>query len=106
MEKGFNFMASLIPILMESEKWADISLHDPEICAAEKEASEILKKLKSIHPEDTKLLFALDTAMGSVATAYMAAAILYGMSIAMDIRDATANPTACLQSIAAGSGVA
>ena len=91
----------MIPKLMASEEWAAISLHDPEICAAEKEVSTILQKLKSIHPEDAELLFALDCAVGRAETAYMMAAILYGMSVAMDIRAAMANLTAYLQYIEA-----
>ena len=104
MEKGFNTMVAMIPELMASKEWAAISLHDPEICAAEKEVSTILQKLKSIHPEDAELLFALDCAVGYAEAAYIMAAILYGMAIAMDIRDATANPAAYLQYIKAGRG--
>lgn len=106
MKKGFSIMEEMIPKLMASEEWTAISLHDPEIRASEEEVSTIFKKLKSNHPEEAELFFDLDCAVGRAETAYMMAAILYGMSVAMDIRAAMANLTAYLQYIEAGRGAA
>ena len=101
MEKGFQTMAAAIDGIMGTLEWDKFCRMDPTVQIKSELVEELVDKLMVIHPESKERIFELNEAMAESISAYIEAAILYGISIAIDISAALENPIAYLQYIAA-----
>ena len=84
-------MADIMDGSIHSEGWTEIQLNDPGIVAAERRIESGLKRAEHFLPKDLYMEIA-DSHVGGLS-AYIDAAILYGIHTADVIQSIAANPS-------------
>lgn len=97
MDKNLTIMASLIGAITQTSEWFDTCQKDPQITASRERLDTVLERVGALIPED--LLDELQDAICAMDEAQETAAILYGIRVAIAIRDVSTRQTDLSQHI-------
>lgn len=97
MEQNLNIMASLIGAITQTSEWFDTCQKDPQIMASRGRLDAVLERVGALIPEE--LLDELQDAICAMDDAQETAAILYGIRVAIAIRDVSTRQTDLSQHI-------
>lgn len=90
MDTHVKLFQEILGALVASEEWTRITYEDPAINEEEAQLEEVMKRLSALVPDELRC--ELDDAACNVRSAYVDAAILFGMRVAQLRQRAPENP--------------
>ena len=84
-------MSDILGALTDANPWGKAVYSDPMVCAADKEYSIAFDELKAKYGEEE--VTQIDEAHGAALSAYVDAAVLYGMRVMNALNDTIQNPS-------------
>lgn len=97
MDNNLTIMGSMVSAITQTSEWFYICQNDPQIAGRRKHLDSVMTRISALIPAE--LLEELEDALCAMDEAQETAAILYGIRVAIAIRDASTRQTDLSQQV-------